>query len=282
MTSEAPRSLVEHSATAESPSHDPALIPEEDAAFDRDWYLGAYPDVAAAGVDPFEHYKRYGKGEGRHPTAIAAEVALGFDRDWYLGAYPDVAAAGVDPFEHYRKHGKGEGRYANPAAAKTASGSDAQLFFSPGQLAVLEKSHHYKDPEAAPSIGVSDASPHALSAPSFVSAQYWRNRYRAGGNSGAGSYGRLAAFKAEIINAFVRQHDVASVIEFGCGDGAQLKLADYPAYIGFDVADESVELCRSKFLGDSTKEFKNAASWDYEHADLTLSLDVIFHLERSR
>src|SRR5262249_36858603 len=69
-----------------------------------------------------------------------------------------------------------------------------------------------------------------------------------------------------------------SVIEFGCGDGAQLALADYPAYLGFDVADESIELCRSRFARDPTKEFRNSASWDYERADLTLSLDVIFHL----
>ncbi len=90
--------------------------------------------------------------------------------------------------------------------------------------------------------------------------------------------GRLANFKAEIVNAFVREHDVASVIEFGCGDGAQLTRADYPTYLAFDVADESVELCRSKFATDSTKEFRNAATWDYERADLALSLDVIFHL----
>src|SRR5262249_52379361 len=35
------------------------------------------------------------------------------------------------------------------------------------------------------------------------SRQYWENRYGADGNSGVGSYGKFAAFKAEVINAFV-------------------------------------------------------------------------------
>jgi hypothetical protein len=235
------------------------------SAFDRNWYLAAYPDVAAAGADPFEHYTAHGKAEGRYPTRDAAEDAVGFDRNWYLAAYPDVVAAGVDPFEHYTTHGKAEGRHFN-----------AHFSFSSRQLAVLAKSYHYKGRETAPSSEL--ATLPAQSTPTFDSAQYWRNRYHLGGNSGAGSYGRLADFKAEIVNAFVREHDVASVIEFGCGDGAQLALADYPTYLGFDVADESVELCRSKFTKDSTKEFRNSATWDYERADLTLSLDVIFHL----
>src|SRR5207237_3660212 len=32
---------------------------------DRVWYLSTYPDVAAAGVDPVEHYVRWGWREGR-------------------------------------------------------------------------------------------------------------------------------------------------------------------------------------------------------------------------
>ena len=46
------------------------------------------------------------------------------------------------------------------------------------------------------------------------SAAYWDARYRAGGNSGAGSYGRLAAFKAEVLNEFVRRRGIRSIVEF--------------------------------------------------------------------
>jgi hypothetical protein len=246
----------------------PAPVSEEAPAFDPHWYLAAYPDVAEAGIDPLEHYTAHGKKEGRHPTSAAAEEALGFDRVWYLATYPDVAATEQDPFRHWLDHGKAEGRHCN-----------ARFSFSPRQLAVLAKSYHYQDHEAAPSPDLATpARPSAQPTPTFDSAQYWRDRYRAGGNSGAGSYGRLADFKAEIVNAFVREHDIASVIDFGCGDGAQLTLADYPTYLGFDVADESIEFCRSQFAQDATKAFRNVATWDYESADLTLSLDVIFHL----
>ncbi|MFU8777656.1 MAG: glycosyltransferase family A protein [Roseovarius sp.] len=36
--------------------------------FDADWYLGTYPDVAMLGMDPAEHYLKYGKMLGRNPA----------------------------------------------------------------------------------------------------------------------------------------------------------------------------------------------------------------------
>lgn len=112
----------------------------------------------------------------------------------------------------------------------------------------------------------------------FASESYWIDRYQAGGNSGEGSYGRLAEFKAEVINQFVRDNDVKTVVEFGCGDGNQLKLAEYPSYIGFDISPQAVRQCRESFSGDVAKTFKLTGEYDGEMADLTLSLDVIFHL----
>lgn len=41
------------------------------AAFDARWYRAAYPDVAAAGVDPALHYLRRGAAEGRAPLPVA-------------------------------------------------------------------------------------------------------------------------------------------------------------------------------------------------------------------
>lgn len=69
------------------------------------------------------------------------------------------------------------------------------------------------------------------------SSEYWERRYAAGHNSGAGSYGALAEFKADVINRFVARNSVQTVIEFGCGDGAQLELADYRHYVGYDVSE---------------------------------------------
>jgi SAM-dependent methyltransferase len=112
------------------------------------------------------------------------------------------------------------------------------------------------------------------------SSSYWEERYRAGGTSGAGSYGRLARFKAEILNDFVAQQNIASVVEFGCGDGAQLTLARYPIYVGIDVAASSIALCRARFAGDATKRFYLAGDLPNPDTgfDLALSLDVIYHL----
>lgn len=110
------------------------------------------------------------------------------------------------------------------------------------------------------------------------SGEYWEQRYSSGGNSGVGSYDKFAQFKAEVLNSFVEANKVSTVIEFGCGDGNQLALAKYPFYIGFDVSKTIIDVCRNRFCNDKTKIFKLMQSYSGETADLTLSLDVIFHL----
>ena len=114
---------------------------------------------------------------------------------------------------------------------------------------------------------------------------YWDDRYRAGATSGAGSYGPMAEFKAEVLNAFVRERGVRSVLEFGCGDGAQLARAEYPAYVGLDVAPRAVEICARRFAGDASKRFFVYSDRFPEdlppeagRAELSLSLDVLYHL----
>lgn len=112
-----------------------------------------------------------------------------------------------------------------------------------------------------------------------TSSQYWNDRYALSGNSGAGSYGRLANFKASILNEFIEKNNIKSVIEFGCGDGNQLSLAKYPKYIGVDIASTSIQLCKDKFSQDSSKKFYSLDEYDNNYqAELTLSLDVIYHL----
>ena len=110
------------------------------------------------------------------------------------------------------------------------------------------------------------------------SARYWDQRYARGGSSGDGSAGKFAIFKAEVLNGFVEHHRVQSVIEFGSGDGGQLALGRYPHYIGFDVSLEAVKRCRARFAGDDSKTFLAVAEYGGQRADLTLSLDVIYHL----
>lgn len=110
------------------------------------------------------------------------------------------------------------------------------------------------------------------------SPEYWERRYALGGDSGAGSYGESAAYKATTLNAFVEAHAIQSVIEFGCGDGHQLTLARYPRYLGVDVSPSAIARCRSMFASDPTKSFITTGDYAGETAQLALSLDVLYHL----
>lgn len=110
------------------------------------------------------------------------------------------------------------------------------------------------------------------------SAAYWERRYAAGGDSGAGSYASFAEFKADVLNRFVASHDVQTLIDLGCGDGNQLSLARYPAYLGLDVSSTAIAQCQERFKSDTSKSFRLLSEYDGETADLALSLDVIYHL----
>lgn len=114
----------------------------------------------------------------------------------------------------------------------------------------------------------------------FEWLKYWEGRYARGVSSGR----KCAEFKAEVVNSIVKEYNICSVIDFGCGDGEQASLAAYPAYIGLDISKTAVELCKERFKHDKTKSFflykPNcfAARYPAFKAELGLSMNVIFHL----
>lgn len=112
------------------------------------------------------------------------------------------------------------------------------------------------------------------------SRQYWEERYQKGGTSGFGSYGRLAEFKANVINKFIEDEGIEFVIEFGCGDGNQLSMLRVKNYVGVDISPTIVEKCKQRFKDDTTKLFLTDRGYLEKRLKgmLTLSLDVIFHL----
>ncbi|MBL9047138.1 MAG: class I SAM-dependent methyltransferase [Tabrizicola sp.] len=112
----------------------------------------------------------------------------------------------------------------------------------------------------------------------FSSAAYWKKRYQQGRNSGAGSYGRLAEYKADFINRLVIAEDIRSVIEFGSGDGNQAAMFTFPNYTGIDVSPDAVAACREKFADRPDWSFDLADASIQEKRDLAMSLDVIYHL----
>lgn len=72
--------------------------------FQNDWYLSQNPDVlATGGINPLDHYLQFGWKEGRWPNPV-------FDPIAYLNRYPDVAEAGFEPLTHYVANGRNEGR----------------------------------------------------------------------------------------------------------------------------------------------------------------------------
>jgi glycosyltransferase involved in cell wall biosynthesis len=75
--------------------------------FDAAYYLSTYPDVLALGIDPAEHYRRFGWKEGRNPHGL-------FDTAFYLRQNPDVARARVNPLLHYISVGWKQGRDPHP------------------------------------------------------------------------------------------------------------------------------------------------------------------------
>lgn len=116
------------------------------------------------------------------------------------------------------------------------------------------------------------------------SASYWEDRYAKGGTSGPGSYGRAAEWKAGVVNGWVAELGVTSIVDFGCGDGNQLSLADYPRYLGLDRSSTAIRNCIQRFRADTTKSFLRYGPEDladpagWLRGDMALSQEVIFHL----
>lgn len=113
----------------------------------------------------------------------------------------------------------------------------------------------------------------------FSSEIYWRNRYKRGRNSGSGSYGRLAVYKAHVINELLHERQISSVLEIGSGDGYQASLFEIERFKGVDVSPHCIQWCQERY--------KERPEWSFElkedfktskDFELVMSLDVIYHL----
>lgn len=97
--------------------------------FDAAWYVRTYPDVLACGSDPYTHFVRRGRVEGRHPCPCiqeavlravhtpthkrlsAAEVAYCHR---HIDAAWDFLFAGILPSEYHEIVGRGQGLLDKP------------------------------------------------------------------------------------------------------------------------------------------------------------------------
>src|ERR1700722_6837883 len=92
--------------------------------FGSSFYLATYPDVAAAGVDPFEHFLLYGFREGRDPSPD-------FDTKFYLRRYLD-GGVGENPLLHYREHRDQLRLHTKPPAADIGVFEEVKKFARAG------------------------------------------------------------------------------------------------------------------------------------------------------
>lgn len=68
---------------------------------DGPWYYKQYPDVKNSGMDPADHYDKYGWREGRNP-------APWFDTRHYLTMNPNIEKGDMNPLLHYLIYGLSE------------------------------------------------------------------------------------------------------------------------------------------------------------------------------
>jgi len=118
----------------------------------------------------------------------------------------------------------------------------------------------------------------------FSTEKYWELRYAGGGDSGDGSYGEGCFEKANSLNHLIEKYHINEIIEFGCGDGNQLRFYKIDDYLGLDVSKTAIEKCVKLFATDKNKSFIWYSPNHYQNngkilkAQASLSVEVIFHL----
>ena len=91
--------------------------------FDVAYYLKHSPDVAAAGVDPFEHFWGFGYREGRNPSED-------FDVRWYAQRYLR-GDLNENPFGHWLAHRHQPGVFGRMPDSETTIPREVKRFTKP-------------------------------------------------------------------------------------------------------------------------------------------------------
>lgn len=103
------------------------------------------------------------------------------------------------------------------------------------------------------------------------SIDFWKNRYLIGGNSGLGSRNDLLYFKTNFLNNFIKEKNIKSVLDFGCGDLYVANLLEVDNYTGIDIFDFN----RESHLNLVTCEFDKYVG---AKVDAVFCLDVLYHI----
>ena len=110
----------------------------------------------------------------------------------------------------------------------------------------------------------------------FSAETYWENRYVDGGTSGPGSRDGEADEKVRIVQSVINEYGIHSLFELGCGDGHVASRLQVPTYIGYDPSAKARSMCEQAMPDHLIVD--QLPHTIVPEIDLTLSMDVIFHL----
>jgi len=119
--------------------------------------------------------------------------------------------------------------------------------------------------------------------PTYREGEFWEDRYRSGGNSGAGSRGEEAGWKVARVTEVARLHGIQTILDLGSGDGhvARGLMESLPptvSYRGIDIAPSAVRVASASALPNMSFEVADFTGAFEASADLVLCMDVLFHL----
>ena len=144
-------------------------------------------------------------------------------------------------------------------------------------------------PMGAPAASASTAPSPPAPAPQSASAVFehiyeagvWGTNDAGEGTSGSGSTLESTAVYRAFLQAFMKEHDIHSVVDAGCGDWEFSKAIDWKGidYRGYDVAAPVIAKNKAKHTASNVHFFvADIAKEELPAADLVLSKHVLQHV----
>jgi 2-polyprenyl-3-methyl-5-hydroxy-6-metoxy-1,4-benzoquinol methylase len=101
-----------------------------------------------------------------------------------------------------------------------------------------------------------------------------------GKGSGIGSEPSATADYIAMLQAFLREHDIKTVVDFGCGDWQFSKLIDWSGvrYQGFDIVPSVIEANQREHAAANISFHVAHPGAQLPTADLVVCKDVLQHL----
>lgn len=102
--------------------------------------------------------------------------------------------------------------------------------------------------------------------------------------SGWGSYPENTQLYVQLLNQYMRQHQVKSVVDFGCGDWQFSRFIDWTGinYIGIDVVKHIIDRNQSQFKAPNISfVYDDMLTWSPPVADLAIIKDVFQHWDNA-